>query len=150
MAVTEGHAERFRTGDLPVEILQKDIVVAARLHFGERNALALVPQTANVNQLCIVLRIAGGQNIRQGAGGIQRSQAGDAELDTAAVEVDEVPDILRLCGAGQNDVIDLSLFQQTHDAAVTAQFADNLHFRAKAHDFAGGAVRGIKPETHVI
>ena len=54
-----------------MEILQEDIVVAAGLHLGELQLLALAAQMADVDELRVVLIVAAGQNVRQGVGGVQ-------------------------------------------------------------------------------
>ena len=71
MPVAEGDAQGLRTGDLAMEVLQEDIVVAAGLHLGKLQLLALRPQMADVDQLRVVLVVAAGQNVRQGVGGVQ-------------------------------------------------------------------------------
>ena len=148
--VAEGDAQRLRTGDLPVEILQEDVVVAAGLHLGEGQLLPLRPQVADVDELRVPLVVPAGQDIRQGAGGVQRGQAGDAQLDAPVVQVDEVPDILRLRGAGEDDVVDLPGLQQLEHPVVPAQLAHHLHIGAQAPDLPGGAVGGVEAEAHLV
>ncbi len=58
--------------------------------------------------------------------------------------MDEVPDILRLCGAGENHKVDLPRFQQLKHAVVLPQLTHNLHIRAKAGDFIGRALGSIE------
>ena len=70
---------------------------------------------ADVDQLRVALVVAAGQNIRQRVGGIQRGQAGNPQLDAAMVQVDEVPDIAGLRGAGENHIVDAAVFQQQVD-----------------------------------
>ena len=71
---------------------------------------------ADVDELCVVLIITAGQNVCQGVGGVQRGQAGNPQLDAAMVQVDEVPDIAGLRGAGENHIVDAAVFQ--HIAAI--------------------------------
>ena len=71
MAVAEGDAQGLGAGDLPVPVLQEDVVVAAGLHLGEFQLLALRPQVADVDELRVVLVVPGGQNVRQCVGGVQ-------------------------------------------------------------------------------
>jgi len=55
---------------------------------------------ADVDQFGVLLGVAGGQNVRQRIGGIQRGQAGDAQLDAAVVQTDEVLNVLGFGGTG--------------------------------------------------
>lgn len=80
-----------RTGDGAVKVLQEDIVVAAGLHLGKLQPLPLRAQVADIHQLGVTLVIAAGQDIRRGAGRVQRGQTGDSQLDAAVVQMDEIP-----------------------------------------------------------
>ncbi len=150
MPVAEGDAQRLRAGDLAVEVLQEDVVVAAGLHLGKGQLLPLRPQVADVDELRVALVVAAGQDVRQGARRVQRGQAGDAQLDAPVVQVDEVPDVLRLCGAGEDDVVDLSVLQQLEHPVVLAQLSHHLHIGAQAADLPGRAVGGIQLEAHLV
>jgi len=147
--VAEGDAQGLRAGDLPAEILQEDVVVAAGLHLGEGQLLPLRPQMADVDELRVPLVVAAGQDVRQGTGRIQRGQAGNAQLDAPVVQVDEVPDILRLRRAGEDHVVDPAGLQQLEDPVVPAQLAHHLHVRAQAGDLPCGAVGGVEAEGEV-
>ena len=150
MSVAEGDTQGLGTGDFIVEVLQEDIVVAAGLHLGKAQLLPLGPQVADVDEFRVLLGVPGSQNVRQGVGGIQRSQAGDAQLDAAVVQMDEIPDIAGLRGAGEDDVVDPALLQHLEHLVVLAQLADHFHAGAQLFDLVGGAVGGVQLEAHLV
>ena len=110
MPVAEGNAQGFRAGNGFVKVFQEKIVIAAGLHFGKGQLLPLPAQMADVHQLRVALIVAGGQNVRQGGGGVQRGQARNAKLHRPVIQVDKVPDIGRFGGAGEDNIVNFSRF----------------------------------------
>ena len=53
MLGTKGNTKGFRASDLAVVVFDKDIVVAARVHFNEGYLLPFFPHRANVDKLGI-------------------------------------------------------------------------------------------------
>ena len=148
--VTEGDAQGLRAGDLAVEVFQEDVIVSAGLQLGEFQLLTLAAEVADVDELRVPLVVAAGQNIRQRIGGIQRGQARDPQLDAAVVQMDEVPDIDGLRGAGEDHVVDAAVFQQLEDPVVLPQLAHDLHIGTQTGDLSGGAVGGVELVAHFV
>ena len=150
VAVAEGDAQGLGAGDPPVEVLQEDVVVAAGLHLGKGQLLPVVPEVADVHQLRVPLVVPGLQDVRQGPGGVQGGEAGDSQLDAAVGQADEVPDVLRLRGPGEDDVVDLPVLQELEDPVVLAQLAHDFHAGAQPLDLMGGAVGCVEPEAQLV
>ena len=135
----------------PSKVLQEDIVVAAGLHLGKLQLLPLRAQVADVDQLRVTLVVAAGQDVRQGAGRVQRRQAGDSQLDAAVVQVDEIPDIARFRGAGEDHIVDLGRPPASGTPGCPGPACPPPPHRCPGWAISlGGAFRGVELVAHLV
>lgn len=150
MTRAQRDAQRFGAGDVPVKILDVDIVIAGGLHFRKLQALALGAHVVDVHELGVVLVVAAGDDVRQGVGRVERGEARDAELQRAAVQGNVIVRGRVLERAGVDDVVDAAALEQGEGVVALADAVDGHDVDAEARNGSGGLCGRVEREVQVV
>ena len=150
MRCAEVHAQRFGAGDSVVEILYKDIVVSAGMHFGKVDFLSPAAHCVDINELSVVGVKASGYHIGKGICRVKRGYAWNSQLHSATMKRYVISHGGILHGAGVNNVIKGFSFHQIGDLVTVRRIFDKGNRDPDAGNFPCRSDCRIKLDSEVI
>ena len=131
MRRAQADAQGFRTAYFAVKIINKDIIVTAGLHFGERNFLPVLSHMVDVYKLGIFRPVPAFQHLKQRNGGIGRGHGRNALLHGKPMQCDEISHRCVLYRAGIENIVNQAVFHQRYNivalGGVWHRFYRNAH-----------------------
>ena len=150
MPVAKSDAERFRAFDLSVKVFDEDIVVRAVLHFREFDLCPPLTHVVDVNKLGVSGGEAAFDHLREGVGGVDACQAGNAELHRPAMKSREIADRVVFDRSGIDDIAQSAAFHELDYVVRFGRVADRLNAYSEAFDRLRSARRREKLHSEVV
>ena len=143
-------AQGLRGGDAAVKVLDEDIVVAGAVHLGEGDFPPPQPHGVDVHQLGVALVVAAEGHVCQSLGGVQGSQAGNAQLHGLPMQGNVVTHGGILHRSGVDDVAQLPGLHQGVNPVAFRGVGHGGNRNAQGGNGLGGAFCGIEGQTQII